>query len=91
MFSRSNALNGFEGSGIYPLNKEKILSKSATSTLLLNPEDNNPIQIKLAENEQIAPTSPDQHEELDEIKPTKKLELSLMSVLRSKNRNTKKK
>lgn len=30
-FSRANAIRGFEGSGIFPLNKEKIVNKCDTS------------------------------------------------------------
>lgn len=33
-FSRANVIEGFEGAGIVPLNKEKILSKCDTSKLL---------------------------------------------------------
>lgn len=33
-FSRANAVGGFEGSGIYPLNEDKILKKCETSSVL---------------------------------------------------------
>lgn len=33
-FSRANAIGGFEGSGIYPLNEDKILKKCETSSVL---------------------------------------------------------
>ncbi|KAJ8945540.1 hypothetical protein NQ318_020385, partial [Aromia moschata] len=93
-FSRSNAIGGFEGSGIYTLTKDKILQKSISSTLLSSSEKQMQPSTSMEEIEnkmsgpdfvgfsQTSPSSSPKPQELEDITPTKKLELSL--ILRRK-------
>ncbi|KAJ8931130.1 hypothetical protein NQ314_016011 [Rhamnusium bicolor] len=87
-------------SGIYPISKDKILEKSISATLLNSSENQIQPSISLVENEnetsepdfvgcnQSSPSSTPKHQKLDDITPTKKLELSLMSVLRRQESQT---
>ncbi|KAJ8949045.1 hypothetical protein NQ314_008296 [Rhamnusium bicolor] len=38
-FSRANAIGGFEGAGIYPLNEDKIIKKCETSSVVSSTEN----------------------------------------------------
>lgn len=79
-FSRANALGGFEGSGIYPLSKEKLLSKAQQVVQI--PEAT---EMDTSLPNGVATTSESVKD--TDVSPKTALELSLLSVLRSKENN----
>ncbi|KAK9701312.1 DDE superfamily endonuclease [Popillia japonica] len=85
VFPEKNAVRGFEGAGIFPINKEKILKK-ATVSAAMN-DTNSPIS-STSTNERTlrSSTPPPKNNEIPLLTPKICLEISLMSVLKQ-NKN----
>lgn len=73
--SRSNAIGGFEGSGIYPISLEKMKRKVETATVVSEEQNSDPkSSLSNCEENQCAS---------EDLTPKKSLELALMSVLKT--------
>lgn len=90
-FSRANAIGGFEGSGIYPLNEKKILEKCETSSVLSSTDiiasENDPCTSQAGSRTKLHPEQRDlaSTSSLSEqvpLSPKKVLELSLLHALK---------
>lgn len=95
-FSRANAIGGFEGSGIFPLNEEKIMTKCETTSTSLASENTDqeeggsvmasPASTSGLRSQGLTPQSSTSNQAT--ISPKKSLELSILSALKRKDKTT---
>lgn len=102
-FSRTNAVRGFEATGIYPLNRNRVLSKITTSTVFNSSQENNAPGPSNTSNPSSATNTPStssirstrsatstpQSTPNKPTTPKKSLELALLSILKSQHETTK--